>query len=141
VRLIVEIEAVGDELFELDVDGSIEGASASAAEVGTAAFATVAAPVIAARATFGAWTTVTAFAAAGAWAAITAWSLGRSGTCPTGAIAFAFFSALFRTRAAVALGTRLGCWCRGLLLGSLHGCWGFLRLRSFEIFCYGLHFV
>jgi hypothetical protein len=132
VGLVVQIEAVGDELFELDVDGAIEGSSATAAKIWTAAFATVSTTTgsIAARASFGTGAAVTcalrAIAAVPSGAA-----LGRSGTCPT--VFRSLVSTFFRTR-----GTRL---CRRLRLNGFDRFWSFFRLRRFEIFYYGLHFV
>jgi hypothetical protein len=136
VGLIVQIEAVGDEFFQLDINGTVEGSSATAAKVGPAAFSTVSTTTgsIAARASFGTRTSV-ASAARGTVAAVPSGAaLGRSGTCPTG---FRFIVSTF-------FGTwrsRRGCRCRRLRLNGFDRFWSFLRLRRFEIFYYGLHFV
>jgi hypothetical protein len=132
VGLIVEIEAVGDQFFELDIDGAVEGTSATSTEVGTAAFATVASASGAAAFRSGAaiapfaWRTI---------AAVWALGLGRSGTCPTAAFGFVVAS-FVGARRTVALGTRLGCGGRGFLFGGLRGrgfgrFGSFLRRRSF----------
>jgi hypothetical protein len=120
VGLVVEIEAVRDQLFELDIDGAVEGASAATCEIGAAAFAAFSTT---------AW-------AVGAGATIT----GRAvGTRAAGLVVTTFF----RTRTA-ALRFGLGRWFRRLLFGGLR-LRSFLRLGSLDVldfhFYYGLHFV
>jgi hypothetical protein len=132
VRLIIEIEAVGDELFELDIDRAVEGAST--AETRASAFATLTTTLSASS--FGPGAAITA--AGRTITAVPSGALGRPGTCPTasgfivsGPIAF------FGTGATVALRTR---WHR-LLYDSLFSRFGsLLRLRSFEIFYYRFYF-
>jgi hypothetical protein len=124
VRLIVQIKAIGDELFKLDIDGSIEGPSA--AEAGTAAFAALASTISASIPTFSA-TGPSAFA-----------GTSIASSFPTGPIAAARAAILttrlvtsLRTRTAAALRTRLRPFLfrrlrfRRLRLGSF----GFHRLR------------
>jgi hypothetical protein len=134
VRLVVQIKTVGDELFQFNINGSVKRPS-TAAEVGTTAFAALSS-ITATRTTFAARTAFTTRATTAALRTIAAIAttlvLGWPGALTTWAFTF------FRTRASVALWTRLGCRRRGLLL------YGLRRLGRFgsffEIFHYGFHF-
>jgi len=140
MRLIIEIETVGDEFFKLNVDWAVKGASA--AETGASTFAPLA---TIASSSFGSRAAIPT----GTWTTIAALTLRRPGTS-SAASRFVISRpiAFFRTRAAVALRTRLvALLCRlffdgrfGLnLFDRLRG--SLLRLRSFEIFYYRLYFV
>jgi hypothetical protein len=137
VSLIVEIQAIGDEFFELDIDRAVEGTSA--AETGTPAFATFTAALTAAFAT--------AFGTTGrasARAAIAAGPVASATIFAAGLVTTASFGTSFGTgTAALGFGLRAFLFNRFRLdrlgLGRL-GDRSLLRLGSFDVFYYRLDF-